>query len=159
MSTEISNLSLQKNIIIVLKQNNIQAIEHLEALCKNNQLRNFTGIGYASERKIDKAIIKYKKAQKNLSYLETRTSINCISIKNDDLEIPPEIKCLAIPLQQQKIMSLLITGFSLKAVCEKLGVSDRTLRYHLMNLKLTYNAKSLPQLVYKALRESISGEH
>jgi len=150
MLKELLKFGLTPGIILILERYNINSINSLKALCVSNELYIIPGFGYARIRRVNKALIKYDQANnyiQNTQYKKLQTEN-----QNDNLE--NEFHNLPITNTQKKILHYMAQGCTNQVICEKLTLSERSIRYHLQQLKLIYNAKTSNQLIYNILTDS-----
>ena len=63
---------------------------------------------------------------------------------------PDFIKVVDITARESDILSLIIEGYTYKAIANRLKISTRTVRYNVNSLKVKFNADSLPALTAMA---------
>ncbi|MDC0534290.1 LuxR C-terminal-related transcriptional regulator [Francisellaceae bacterium] len=149
MLKELSKYGLTPGIISILERYNITSIDNLKTVTKTSKLQNVPGFGYARIKRVNKALIKYDQAY---NFLEQYIQ------KNENQAEPEtvnhEFDHLQITSTQKEILHYLTQGDTNQDIRTKLMLSERSIRYHLHQLKLIYKAKTSSQLVYNILKVS-----
>jgi DNA-binding NarL/FixJ family response regulator len=57
------------------------------------------------------------------------------------------------------ILRLIAQGYTIKSICKRLNISERTVRYHLANVKTRLGAHSLEEVMFICGRDSLLGEY
>jgi DNA-binding CsgD family transcriptional regulator len=155
MLKELSKYGLTPGIISILERYNITSIDNLKTISNTSKLKNLPGFGYARIKRINKALIKHDQAYNFLQQCAERNT-NKINLAENE-SINNEFKHLPVTNTQKKILHCLTQGYTNQDIRVKLMISERSIRYHLHQLKLIYNAKTSSQLVYNILSVAAQG--
>ena len=60
-----------------------------------------------------------------------------------------------ITKRKQEVLKLLTKGKRTSEIAEELKLAEATIRLHISDLKLLFNAKTTPQLIYKAGKNGV----